>query len=115
MAVIYNHVQMGIVDAKGDVNVMYPLNTAEDVSLKKTTNESIPTDVETLQDLTDNIGKMAFDSGSNVVFFDSAEASESDATLSTSEIDDSKVSLASTYSSSKIMQLINEVKALISK
>lgn len=110
MATTYNHVQMGTVDAKGNINVMYPITTGEDVSIKRT-NTKIPTSVTNTQELANKLGKMAFEDGDDVIFLGSS--AEYDGAVVDSEIDDTRVSDVTTFSSSKIMKLINELKDII--
>ena len=49
MATTYNHAQIGIVDASGNVNVIYPATTGADVSI--TANSAISSTATTVQAL----------------------------------------------------------------
>jgi hypothetical protein len=63
------HGQMSVVDAKGNVTVLHQETSASDVLVNNESNtqgdngsSAIPSDVNTLQKLTDKIGKLAFKS-----------------------------------------------------
>ena len=100
MATNFNHVQVGVVDNNGDVNILYPQNTASDVSINKDKNPIIPSNVNKLQDLVDNIGEMFFEDKDNVVFL--GESEEYDGDLINTEINDNIISSSYTWSSEKI-------------
>ena len=100
MATNFNHVQVGVVDNNGDVNVLYPQNTASDVLINKDRNPIIPETVNKLQDLVDNIGEMFFEDKDNVVFL--GESEEYDGDLINTEINDNIISSSYTWSSEKI-------------
>lgn len=96
----YTHVQVGIVDSSGNVNVLYPVNYASDVQVDKSKNKVIPSSISNLQELLNNIGEMAFSNGNDLVYLGNSTDFPDEA-IST-EIDDSKTDLAYTWSSKKI-------------
>ena len=100
MATTYNHIQLGVVDANGNVNVLYPVNTAGDVSVDKSNNERIPSSVTNVQDMLDTIGTMAFDDGEDLVYLGTGEDYSGE--IATSEINDDDKSYVSTWSSKKL-------------
>lgn len=100
METTYNHVQIGVVDANGNVNVLYPLNTAEDVSVDKKSNPALPANVQTLKDIIDSLGAMAFNDGSKLVYL--AEGASYEGEQVGTEINDDTISLASAWSSKKV-------------
>lgn len=97
---VYNHVQLGVVDSTGTVNVLYPINTAEDVSIDRKNNSSLPVGVENVQNLADNIAAMAFEDGSNLVYLGTTDNYSGQ--NPESEINDNVESTASTWSSKKL-------------
>lgn len=102
MATTYNHVQLGVVDANGNVDVLYPQNTADDVSVSRSSNSRIPSSVSTLQGLVNNIGEMAFVDKKYMVFL--GEGDEYTGDLMQTEINDTYIGLGYTWSSKKITQ-----------
>ena len=107
MGTTYEHTQLAAVQDNGDVKVLYPINTASDVSVDKT-NPAIPSSVENVQNLVDKVKTMAFNDGKDVVFF--SDSSEASAQNVSSEIDDSKLSVVTTWSSNKIVDATNSFK-----
>lgn len=89
MATTYNHAQIGIVDASGNVNVIYPITTGADVSITRT-NTKLPTAATTAQALANALGKLAFVD---------------------SQISDSETSTTKTWSSNKINSAITELNS----
>lgn len=57
MATSYNHAQIGIVDAKGNVSVIYPVTDAKNV--KVSSNSNVPT-AKTVQEIVSHLGELAF-------------------------------------------------------
>ena len=106
MATKFNHVQLNVVENSSDINVLYPQNTATDVTIDKTGNKRIPANINKLQDLVNNIGEMAFVDKDKMVFL--AESEEYSGELVNSEIDDSITSISSTWSSSKMCDTLTE-------
>ena len=100
MATTYNHVQIGVVDKAGNVSVLYPVNTAEDVSVDRSKNKSVPSAVSNLQDIVNSFKDMAFNDGSTLVYLENADeyAGQQPGT----EINDDETSFASTWSSKKL-------------
>ena len=96
---VYNHVELGIVDLDGNVNVLYPITQSRDVSIEMS-NGSIPSGANTVQRVIDKLGDLAFNSGESVVYLDESE--ESDSEVPNSEIDDGRISSAYTWSSKKL-------------
>ena len=101
MSTTYEHTQLSAVQEDGNVKVLYPVNTAKDVSIE-TTNTAIPSSVKTAQDLVDKIDEMAFKNGSDVVFL--GESEEFPGSSVESEINDDTVSSVTTWSSSNIVK-----------
>ena len=64
MATNYNHAEIGIVDSLGNVNVIYPKNTGEDVSV--TANSNLPT-ATTVQGVVTGLKSAAFKSVTDIV------------------------------------------------
>ena len=60
MATTYIHTRMGVIDANGDTNILYPQNTAIDVSVSRANNSEIPSSVATIQQLADSLAASAF-------------------------------------------------------
>ena len=89
MATTYNHAQIGIVDASGNINVIYPITTGADVSITRT-NTKLPTAATTAQALANAFGKLAF---------------------ADSEISDSVTSTTKTWSSNKINTAITKLNS----
>lgn len=77
MSTKYSHVQLGIVDASGNLNVLYPVNTAKDVSLIRT-NTKIPSTVSTMQQFADVMGDLAFKNKNdlNIAYLDMTEVTD---------------------------------------
>lgn len=77
MSTKYSHVQLGIVDASGNLNVLYPVNTAKDVSLIRT-NTKIPSTVKTVQQFADVMGDLAFKNKNdlNIAYLDMTEVTD---------------------------------------
>ena len=55
MSITYNHVQLSYVDSGGNVRVFYPKNTGSDVTIDRNSNSNIPSDVTTIQDLSNKL------------------------------------------------------------
>ena len=107
MGTTYEHTQLAAVEENGDVKVLYPVNTASDVSVDKT-NPAIPSSVENMQDLANKVKSMAFNDGKDVVFF--SEGTEVPGQTVSSEIDDSKLSNTTTWSSNKLVDNVSTFK-----
>ena len=60
MATTYVHTRMGIIDASGDTYILYPQNTAADVSVSRANNSEIPSTVTNVQLLADALAASAF-------------------------------------------------------
>ena len=114
MATIYNHVQMGVVDANGQINVIYPITTGDDTIIDRK-NVKLPESIDNLQKLADNLGIMAFEDGDDVVYFADGSNDADPGEITASEIDDRQSSLTTTYSSSKIDKLLAEIRQQINK
>ena len=99
MGTTYEHVQLSSVDSNGNVNVLYPINTATDVSID-VKNDTIPSSVKNVQDLVDNIGSMAFNNDSDLVYL--GDSTDYDGEIPNTEISDNNISEITTWSSSKI-------------
>ena len=93
MATTYNHAQIGIVDASGNINVIYPITTGADVSITRT-NTKLPTAATTAQALANAFGKLAF---------------------ADSEISDSETSTTKTWSSNKINTAITKLNSKLTE
>ena len=102
MATEYKHVQLGVVDKNGDVQVLYFQNTGSDVMVAKDQNPNIPNNVEDLQDVVNVLGKMAFDNGDKILYLDETSEDYDDGQRPVSEINDDEVSDATTWSSKKL-------------
>lgn len=100
MATTYNHIQLGVVDNNGDVNVLYPQNTGKDVSVSRASNSKIPSTVSNVQGLVDNIGEMAFVDKDAMVFL--GESDNYEGNIMETEINDSYIGVGYTWSSKKI-------------
>ena len=109
MGTTYKHVQLSNVKNNGDVEVLYPVNAGSDVSIDNTQNNVIPSNVKNVQDLVNNISSMAFESRENMVFINNSDASTYDGVVSDSEIDDTKISTVSTWSSKKLSDDIDNL------
>ena len=93
MSTKFNHVQIGVVDNNGDVNVLYPQNTASDVSIDRSKNKKIYSNINKLQDLVDNMHEMSFVNKDEISFIGKSMEPE---------INDNEISSSSTWSSEKI-------------
>lgn len=100
MATTYNHTRLSVVDDSGNVAVMYPQNTAEDVTIDKSANANLPSSAANAQDVMNSLSSLAFATGNPVFFSESDE----DQDLLATEIDDSITSSQFTWSSNKISQ-----------
>ena len=101
MGTTYEHTQLASVKDNGDVTVIYPINTVKDVSVE-TTNTALPSTIKTMGDFLDNVNPFIFGGTKDVIFVDNA--SESIGSIPDSEIDDQKISITSTWSSSNIVK-----------
>ena len=104
MATEYKHVQLGVVKENGDVDVLFPINNANDVDVALENNPNVPNNVRTLQHLTDELGQMAFKNGTDIIYFEGYEDDSYNDGGETpgSEINDERISDALTWSSRKI-------------
>lgn len=102
MATRYNHIQLGVVNANGDVDVLYPQTTAEVVSIRNG-NPNVPNDINDLEKLVDSLGQMAFVNKDRMVFLGD-EGDDYDGNMVDSEINDDYVSEVYTWSSKKIKE-----------
>ncbi len=75
MATTYNHCQIAIVDASGNVSVIYPITQAQDVSVVRTSNANLPTTVTTAQKLANALGALAFKNVADIISTDGATTS----------------------------------------
>ena len=110
----YNHTRMSVVDENGNVSVMYPQNTAEDVKVDKSANTNLPSSANTAQDVLDNLSSLAFATG-NPIFFDESDV---DQDIVVAEIDDQVTSEQLTWSSKKIsesMASVGNTKSIVAK
>ena len=107
----YNHTRMSVVDENGNVSVMYPQNTAEDVKVDKSANTNLPSSANTAQDVLDNLSSLAFATG-NPIFFDE---SDEDQDIVVTEIDDQVTSEQLTWSSKKISESFAATGNTVSK
>lgn len=104
MATRYNHIQLGVVNANGDVDVLYPQTTARDVAVDKS-NSKIPHNVDDLQELVSSFGEMAFENKDKLVFL--GESEEYNGNIMETEINDDYVGEGFTWSSKKIANSTN--------
>ena len=104
MGTTYEHTQLAAVQENGDVNVIYPINTAKDVSVESK-NSSIPSSVKNMEDLVNSMKDMAFNNGNNMVYLGSSTVAPEASSMS--EIDDEKTSTTSTWSSVAIEKNTN--------
>ena len=90
---------------------IYPLTKASNATV--TPNNNVPTSATDAQAVFDNLGEMAFNDGSELVYISSTatatvsedETEEYTGVLPDSEINDSTTSAASTWSSSKLKSI----------
>lgn len=75
MATTYNHCQIAIVDASGNVSVIYPITQAQDVSVVRTSNANLPTTVTTAQKLANALGALAFKNVADIISTDGTATS----------------------------------------
>ena len=107
MSTTYTHVQLSNVDKNGNVQVMYPQNTAKVVSVDRSANTNIPSSVNTAQDLANKLEMPAFLEASNFVFID--EHTDDPLSPMNSEINDNVVDPMYTWSSKKITDILVDV------
>ena len=105
MATYKNHLELSSVEENGDVNVLYPVNTGEDVSIKRN-NSNLPSGVTNLQQLVDKMGPTAFANAEKMVFAGTTLGTANDP--ATSEINDNAVKNSLTWSSEKITDYIGK-------
>ena len=60
MSITYNHVQLSFVDSNANVRVFYPKTTGNDVTIDRSNNSNIPSDVTTAQGLSNKLAKVSF-------------------------------------------------------
>ena len=60
MSTTYIHTRIGVIDAAGDTNILYPQTTAQDVSVSRSNNSEIPNTVSNIQGLADALVASAF-------------------------------------------------------
>ena len=60
MAVTKNHVELGLVKKNGDVDVLYLKKQGKDVEISRDQNAKIPSTVQNVQDLANNLKDLAF-------------------------------------------------------
>lgn len=63
MSIEYNHVRLNSLDNEGNEKVVYPYNTDLDVQLTTQENTSLPEKLETLKNLINQLGVLAFSNG----------------------------------------------------
>lgn len=63
MSIEYNHVRLNSLDNEGNEKVVYPYNTDLDVQLTTQNNTAIPEKLETLKNLINQLGVLAFSNG----------------------------------------------------
>jgi len=107
MAVIKNHAELGLVKKNGDVDILYLKNQGRDVEILRDNNAKLPTSINTAQDLADKLNDLAFSDGENLVYIGEGEIG-SGTLPPLSEVDDSKLSITSTWSSQKIYDSYNK-------
>ena len=116
---------MSVVDDYGNVTILHQETSASDVLVDRTENtqgdsgnSAIPSDVDSLQKLTNKLGSMAFKSEilssdlSSVeegILVVGLEAEDSDIVLPESEINDDVISVSSTWSSEKIHDITSKI------
>ena len=100
MATTYEHVRLSNVDENGNVDVMYPVNTGDDVSITPSANT--PESSTTVQKLVNNISSMAFENENNMLFLGYGEIPN----LVSTDINDDETTTTSTWSSDKLNSLI---------
>lgn len=101
---VENHVQLSVVDKYGNVTILYPINTAKDVSIDVDNNDAIPAGISTVQHLVDNMKDMAFTSGTDLVHIAESEDEYDYNNMVMTEINDNTTSLSFTWSSRKITE-----------
>jgi hypothetical protein len=98
MATTYTHAQIGIVDASGNVNVIYPITTGADVSIDRTSNANLPTTATTAQKLANALGALAFKNIADIISTDGSTTSTTK-TWSSSVINSKLTALSSNTNS----------------
>ena len=101
MAVTKNHAELSVVKKNGDVDILYLKSEGRDVAINRDRNTKIPSEVQTVQDLVDKLNDLAFGNGTNLVYIGDGEVGSGNLPP-LSEIDDSRLSLTSSWSSQKI-------------
>ena len=94
----------------GITDNIYPLTNADIVNVIPQNN--VPANATNTQAVFDNLGSLAFDDGENLIYLGESEEDD-DVNLGNSEIDDTQVSSVTTYSSKKISELLEALKAEI--
>ena len=99
-----SHVLLHVVDKYGNVQILYLRNFGKDVQVETSENSSLPNNISSLQDLVDNLDKMAFQSGDDLVRLgNTGQEFEFDDTPM-SEINDDVLSYSYSFSSKKVRQ-----------
>ena len=89
-------------------DTLYPVTKDKNVKVTST-NASLPANVSTAKDLVDGLGSMAFSSGSNLVYTEESTDSNAISESVLSEVNDDKVSTTTTWSSSKLKALFEQL------
>lgn len=106
-----SHVLLHVVDKYGNVQILYPRNFGKDVQVETSENSSLPNNISSLQDLVDNLDKMAFQSGDDLVRLgNTGQEFEFDDTPM-SEINDDVLSYSFSFSSKKVRQTTIEFES----
>ena len=101
MATYKNHVILSSVEDNGDVNEFYPITDASDVSFNR--NDNIPSNIDNIQQLLDNMTGNAFGLVDDAVIIGNEKSINNPVST---EIDDSKTSVTTLWSSNKIKDYV---------
>ena len=104
MATYINHLELSSVEENGDVNVLYPVNTGEDVTIKRD-NSNLPSGVTNLQQLIDKMGPATFSNAETIVYAGETLGTTNNPSLS--EINDNITKNSLTWSSNKIKNYVD--------
>ena len=123
MSISTSHGQMSVVDENGNVIILHQETSASDVIVDSASNtqgengvSALPSSVNTLQKLTDNMGSMAFkskvddsDFTDDLDLIKMGDTEDGNFPSPVSEINDSVTAKDLTWSSKKINQLITDL------
>ena len=87
---------------------LYPITKDSNIK-SSSSNANLPSGTQTAKDVFDSLGKMAFDNGEKLIYLDDQVQTDANDLLGTTEINDDDVSTTTTWSSSKLKALFEQL------